>query len=83
MFISTLREGVKKTGVGSPQSLVLTDRTRSNGHKLKKEILSECKRTLSCMRLVLWNKLPSGEMEEGLSLDILKTWLDVVLSKLL
>lgn len=35
------------------------------------------------MRLVLWNKLPSGGMEEGLSLDILKTWLDIVLSKLL
>lgn len=51
--------------------------------QIKKEILSECKRTLSCMRLVLWNKLPSDASEEGLSLDILKSWLDTALSKLL
>lgn len=37
MFVSTWREGVKKRGVGSSQSLVLSDRTRDNGHKLKKK----------------------------------------------
>lgn len=37
MFLSTWREGVKKRGAGSPQSLVLSDKTRGNGHKLKKK----------------------------------------------
>jgi len=65
-------------------SVVPSDRTRGNGHKLKprKLQLNMWKKLFTLRVTEHWNRLPRGVMESP-SLEIFKTRLDAVLYSLL
>ena len=65
-------------------SVVRSNRTRDNGHKLKhrKFHLNTRKNFFPLRVMKHWNRLP-GEVVESLSLEIFKTRLDEVLCSLL
>jgi len=62
--------------------VVLSDRTRGNGHKHRKFRLNIRKNFLTLRETEYWNRLPR-EVVESPSLEIFKTRLDAVLCSLL
>jgi len=64
--------------------VVPSDRTRSNGHKLKhRKFRLNMRKNFFLLRVTEpWNRLPRGAMESP-SLEIFKTYLDKVLCSLL
>ena len=78
-----LKGGCQKDGARL-FSVVPSDRTRGNGHKLKhrKFQLNMTKNFFTLRVMEHWNRLPRGVVESP-SLEILKTCLDKVLCSLL
>ena len=79
-LIHTLRVGIRRTG----PTVVPSDRTRGNGHKLKqrKFHLNMTKNFFILRAMEPWNRLPR-EAVESPSLEIFKTCPDKVLCSLL
>lgn len=62
-------------------AIVVTDRTRGNGHKLKHMKFWEQENTF--LLIVLSNTRMSWQVAEFLSVEIFKAWVDMVLDSLL
>jgi len=83
MLINIRRVGVRRMGPSS-FSVVPSNRTRGNGHKLKhRKFRLNVRKNFFPLRVTEhWNRLPR-EVVESPSLEILKTCLDKVLCSLL
>jgi len=82
MLINILRVGIKR--MGTDFSMVPSDRTRRNGHKMKhRKVRLNVRKNFFPLRVMEhWNRLPREVMESP-SLEIFKSRLDKVRCSLL